>query len=152
MFEISKEFEFSAAHQLSHLPPEHQCSRLHGHNYKVTVILRCLNLDDRGFIQDYGELKPIKDWIDQNLDHRNLNQVFTNLTVPYPTTAEQLAYFLYKKFKGQFPFLYKIIVSETPKTTASYWEDKEAQELEQENINVKRALLETLARFERQRR
>ncbi len=33
MFTITKEFHFSASHQLSHLPEDHQCARLHGHNY-----------------------------------------------------------------------------------------------------------------------
>ena len=32
MFEIRKQFTFSAAHQLDHLPKDHPCSRIHGHN------------------------------------------------------------------------------------------------------------------------
>ncbi|RWP82168.1 MAG: 6-carboxytetrahydropterin synthase QueD, partial [Mesorhizobium sp.] len=39
MFHISKEFHFSASHQLTSLPPNHQCARLHGHNYVVVVQL-----------------------------------------------------------------------------------------------------------------
>lgn len=39
MFRIRKEFHFSASHQLTHLPPDHQCARLHGHNYIVVVEL-----------------------------------------------------------------------------------------------------------------
>ena len=39
MFKISKEFYFSAAHALFGLPDDHPCTRLHGHNYVVTVHL-----------------------------------------------------------------------------------------------------------------
>jgi 6-pyruvoyltetrahydropterin/6-carboxytetrahydropterin synthase len=38
-FRITKEFHFSASHQLVSLPPDHQCARLHGHNYVVEVEL-----------------------------------------------------------------------------------------------------------------
>ena len=39
MYRISKEFHFSASHQLIGLPEDHQCARLHGHNYIVVVEL-----------------------------------------------------------------------------------------------------------------
>lgn len=39
MFRITKEFHFSASHQLTGLPEDHQCARLHGHNYIVEVEL-----------------------------------------------------------------------------------------------------------------
>lgn len=39
MFRITKEFHFSASHQLCRLPVDHQCARLHGHNYIVVVEL-----------------------------------------------------------------------------------------------------------------
>jgi 6-pyruvoyl-tetrahydropterin synthase len=39
-YTISKEFAFSAAHHLNGLPPSHPCSRVHGHNYVVRVVLR----------------------------------------------------------------------------------------------------------------
>lgn len=35
MFRITKEYHFSASHRLAHLPDDHQCARLHGHNYVV---------------------------------------------------------------------------------------------------------------------
>jgi len=38
-FTISKDFEFSAAHHLEGLDPEHPCSRVHGHNYVVRLEL-----------------------------------------------------------------------------------------------------------------
>ena len=50
MFRIMKEFHFSASHQLDHLPAEHQCARLHGHNYIVVVELAGERLNADGFV------------------------------------------------------------------------------------------------------
>lgn len=118
MFEIRKEFHFSAAHQLTHLPESHPCSRLHGHNYVVEVVLQSERLDANGFVVDYGDLAPLKRFIDNHFDHRNLNEV-----VAFPTTAENLARFLYDWCKVHWPQTVEVRVSETPKTWASYRED-----------------------------
>lgn len=114
MFQISKHFTFSASHQLTGLPDDHQCSRLHGHNYIVEVVLESPTLNSIGFVQDYGALAPIKTYIDDKLDHRHLNDLFD------VTTAEALAEHFYKRFKHQFPLLVAVRVSETPKTWAEY--------------------------------
>lgn len=82
---ISKDFAFSASHQLEGLPPEHQCSRLHGHNYIVRVVIEG-DVIDPGFVVDYAELSPIKHYIDDTLDHRHLNDV-----LEFNPTAENMA-------------------------------------------------------------
>jgi 6-pyruvoyltetrahydropterin/6-carboxytetrahydropterin synthase len=118
MFTISKEFHFSAGHHLTGLPETHPCSEVHGHNYVVTVELRVKKrkeLTPVGFVQDYRELEPIKQWIDKNLDHKDLNKVFN-----FNPTAELMAEALYNMFKEKFPKLSAVSVSETPKTTARY--------------------------------
>lgn len=116
MYRISKKFEFSASHQLDHLPEGHQCKRLHGHNYVVTVIIESPCLDDRGFCMvDYGELAHFKTFIEKNLEHRHLNDV-----LPVRPTAENLARFLFDHLKPSCPFLKAVGVSETPKTYAEY--------------------------------
>jgi 6-pyruvoyltetrahydropterin/6-carboxytetrahydropterin synthase len=125
MFQITKQFHFSAAHALIHLPPEHKCHRLHGHNYMVVVTCRADHLDAKGFVIDYGDLKPIGDWIDQNWDHQNLNDFFAENTrredgVCMFATAEMMAIYLFERFQGQFPSLYEVTVCETAKTTATY--------------------------------
>jgi len=62
MYLISKEFHFSASHQLDYLPESHQCARLHGHNYIVVVELASESLNDDGFVRDYTELSLFKDY------------------------------------------------------------------------------------------
>lgn len=115
MYTISKRFEFSASHILDGLPEGHQCGRLHGHNYVIEVVLAGDALNDAGFVRDYGELKPIKQYIDTQLDHRHLNDV-----LPIQPSAENMARFLFDCFKAELPELVAVRVSETPKTWAEY--------------------------------
>lgn len=115
MYKISKQFAFSASHILEGLPLEHPCARLHGHNYIVTVHLKAETLNQTGFIKDYRELAVIKNYIDDKLDHRHLNEVFS-----FNPTAENMAKALFDEFVKLVPELYAVEISETPKTTAVY--------------------------------
>lgn len=118
MYTISKRFNFEAAHCLPHLPPEHQCARLHGHSYRVEVTLASSTLDENSFVVDYGELRALREYIDGSLDHRNLNDVIG----PYigPTTAENIARYLYEWCARRWPETVSVSVSETQKTWATY--------------------------------
>ncbi|XKM41370.1 6-carboxytetrahydropterin synthase QueD [Rhizobium ruizarguesonis] len=116
MYRITKEFHLSASHQLDHLPADHQCARLHGHNYIVIVELAAESLNDDGFVRDYHDLSPLKRYIDETFDHRHLNDVFGHSKV----TSEFLARHLYDWCKQRFPETSSVRVSETPKTWAEY--------------------------------
>ena len=118
MYKISKEFHFSASHILEGLPVEHPCSRLHGHNYIVTMEFSATRLNQVGFVIDYRALEPIKKFIDDNFDHRHLNDQITG-----NPTAENIAKMLYNCFKKEFPQLSAVKVCETPKTEAIYSPD-----------------------------
>lgn len=122
---ISKEFHFSASHQLRGLPPEHQCARMHGHNYILTVRLSGEKLRHPGFILDYGDLGFVKKMVDA-MDHRHLNDLF-----PFNPTSELIIEELYALIwvelkpmieRGQNIQL-EVGLSETPKTWA--WFTKE---------------------------
>jgi len=115
MFTITKEFHFSASHQLAHLPTEHQCARLHGHNYIVVVELSAAELDADGFVRDYHDLAALKTHIDREFDHRHLNDVLT-----VPPTAEQMARYFFDWSRARWPEVTAVRVSETPKTWAEY--------------------------------
>jgi len=111
MYTIKKEFHFSSAHQLNGLPDTHPCSRLHGHNYVLTVYLKSETLNETGFVKDYRELDFIKKYVDEVLDHQFLNEVFPLLN----TTVENMCKELYDLFKPNLPQLAAIEMSETPK-------------------------------------
>ena len=116
MFTITKQFAFSASHQLNGLEEDHPCARLHGHNYIVEVELKGAALDQRGFVRDYRELGPLKRLIDDEFDHRHLNEVLGH---DHPT-AERLALFFYEWAHDRWPEVSAVRVSETPKTWAEY--------------------------------
>lgn len=111
---ISKDFHFCAAHKLLELPPTHPCSRLHGHNYILTIYLKG-EPDDRGFVTDYRDLEPIKKYVDDVLDHRYLNEVFD-----FNTTVENMSKYIYHLFKIDFPNIFAVEMSETEKTKCRY--------------------------------
>jgi len=46
---IGRTYRFEAARYLPLVPEGHRCRNLHGHNYRVTIVLRG-NLDTRGFV------------------------------------------------------------------------------------------------------
>lgn len=119
MYKISKQFAFSASHILEGLPENHPCSRLHGHNYIITLHLKSTVLNAAGFVRDYRELDKIKKYIDDTLDHRHLNDILL-----FNPTAENMAKYLFDLFKADIPELYAVEVSETPKTTAIYELDR----------------------------
>lgn len=115
MYTIIKEFAFEASHKLTGLPEGHQCARDHGHSYRVQIDLQSPGLNETGFIVDYGELKPLKTYIDETFDHRFLNDV-----VPFQTSAENLARHFYEWCKKHWPETAAVRVSETAKTWAEY--------------------------------
>lgn len=116
MYRISKQFEFCASHHLDGLAEGHPCSRVHGHNYIVEVVLCADELhEEKGWIVDFRELSnKLCAYIDK-LDHADLN---THLPQP---TSERLAKHLFEKADAHWPgFVEYVRVSETPKTWAEY--------------------------------
>lgn len=119
-YTISKEFHFEASHRLIALPPGHPCTRPHGHSYVLRVDLESTELVPPGFVQDYRQLDPIKQFIDSEFDHQDLNEVFESLNPGVETTAENIAKFIFDRFVEQFPLISAVHVSETRKSLASF--------------------------------
>lgn len=120
MFTVSKRFSFSASHVLHGLAEGHPCARLHGHNYEVEVIAAADELDERGFVVDFGELDLVKDWVDATLDHRHLNDVMEG-----QPSAEAIAKLICEWARAELPPVVgeKVVAVrawETPKAYAEY--------------------------------
>jgi 6-pyruvoyltetrahydropterin/6-carboxytetrahydropterin synthase len=60
-------YDIPFAHR-QHLHKGH-CSLIHGHNWTIRLTFGCHELDEHGFVIDFGGLRFIKNWIDENLDH-----------------------------------------------------------------------------------
>jgi 6-pyruvoyltetrahydropterin/6-carboxytetrahydropterin synthase len=45
------------------------CRLIHGYALSVKFVFGARTLDDRNWVQDFGGLKPIKEWLKQNFDH-----------------------------------------------------------------------------------
>ena len=129
MYNISKEFHWSASHQLSDLPDGHPCTRLHGHNYIARVNVQAHTVDAAGFVVDFGDLAGVGKVIDEQFDHQHLND-----RVIFNPTAENLAAYLVRltlnklgkldQLKGR-TIRVRVEVCETPKCWASFtgeWE------------------------------
>lgn len=83
---IGRTYRFESAHRLPHLPDGHKCKNLHGHNYRLEVVV-CGSLDSRGFVKDFAELDAEIAPLLRIVDHAVLNDV-PGLENP---TAENIA-------------------------------------------------------------
>jgi 6-pyruvoyltetrahydropterin/6-carboxytetrahydropterin synthase len=68
------ESQFSAAHQLRGY--KGKCENLHGHNWRVQVVVNAEKLNEIGLVIDFYELKKTTNEILSSLDHSVLNEIF----------------------------------------------------------------------------
>ena len=99
MFELTIIVDFAAAHCLPEYPGK--CQRLHGHNWKVEVIVQGEKLDKLGMLVDFGELKRQVNAVIDSLDHHYLNEM-ESFQHQNPT-AENIACYIYEKMAERFP-------------------------------------------------
>jgi len=85
--------EFAAAHRLHGYPGD--CSRLHGHNWKVEIEVTGEKLDDVGMVVDFKVIKRVAKEVADQLDHGYLNEIppFDEIN----PTAEHLARYFYRE-------------------------------------------------------
>ena len=103
VFEISKEFLFSAAHQIR--MHGGKCERLHGHNWRVRVHVRASELNRIGMVIDFADLQKLVAEVGQRFDHQNVNEIppFDVLN----TTAELIARFFHEEMNARLADLEK---------------------------------------------
>lgn len=94
MYELKVVTKFAAAHNLRNF--RGKCESLHGHNWKVEVVIRGKDLDDEtGVVLDFAEIKAATREVLSELDHRYLNEV------PFFTThnpsSENIARYLFQR-------------------------------------------------------
>jgi 6-pyruvoyltetrahydropterin/6-carboxytetrahydropterin synthase len=71
VFRVTREIDFCYGHRL--LNYSGKCKYLHGHNGRAVIAIESPELDERGMVLDFSDIKNVvSNWIDQNLDHRML--------------------------------------------------------------------------------
>ena len=114
--ELVRTWRIDAAHRLPNLPPEHKCSRMHGHGYLVEVRVRGPVGADTGWVMDFAEMDRAAEPVVKALDHRCLNEV-EGLGNP---TAELLAAWIWERLAPVLPGLAEVSVAETPHARAVF--------------------------------
>jgi len=113
---LSKTFHFEAAHDLPTFPDGHKCRRLHGHSFRVKVVVEGEVEEKKGYLIDYGDIKLAADPIIKQLDHYYLNKI-DGLENP---TSENLARWIWKRLKPSLPLLSSVFVYETCTSACEY--------------------------------
>jgi len=107
--ELAKSFTFEAAHLLPTFPEGHKCRRLHGHSFRIDVVVAGAVDESRGYLVDYGVIKAACEPVREALDHRYLNEI-EGLSNP---TAEMIARWIFERLRPALPLLTQVIVHET---------------------------------------
>ena len=116
LWEVFTELHFEAAHFLPNLPEGHKCRRLHGHSFRVRVVLCAARLGSEGWVEDFAAIKARLEPIRLCLDHYLLNDV-EGLENP---TSENLAKWIWEKLQPELPQLSAVVVHETCTSGARY--------------------------------
>ena len=107
--ELRKTFQFEAAHSLPNLPSDHKCARLHGHSFKVELVVSGECDEKLGWLMDYADITAAFKPIWEQLDHNHLNEI-EGLENP---TSEVIARWVWRQLKPGLPLLVAVEVAET---------------------------------------
>ena len=134
MFEIKVEVKFRYGHRLfeNYIG---KCNNIHGEYGTAIFYFEKEDLDDAGMVLDFSKVKHIiRDWVDNNWDHaflvnKNDEKVvnflrennFRMFVMDGNPTAENMAFFLFNKFKKDFPSLKKVGVVESDINSIAYY-------------------------------
>ena len=111
---LTKTFGFEAAHWLPTFPEGHKCRRMHGHSFRVDVMVAGDVDAEKGYLVDYGDIKAALEPIRRQLDHHCLNDI-EGLENP---TSEVLAKWIWDRL--ELPMLAEVAVHETCTTRCEY--------------------------------
>ena len=115
--ELRKDVRFEAAHRLPNVPAGHKCERLHGHSFRVTIVVRGAVDPRLGWVVDYAEIERAWKPLHELLDHRYLNDV-PGLENP---TSELVARFIAERLTLPAGTLHSVVVHETCTASATVY-------------------------------
>ncbi len=97
MFEVAVEQSFASAHALRNY--KGRCENVHGHNWKVRVVIEGEKLDATGMLVDFLDVKSFMGEILDRIDHQFLNEI-PPFDVVNPS-AENIAEYFYQQLNGK---------------------------------------------------
>ncbi len=120
MYELVKTFPFEAGHTLE--AHDGACRMPHGHSYTMAITIRGESITPSGpkenMLIDFHDIGSIvKPMVETYLDHKWLNDT---LQTKAPT-AEYIAKWVFDYLQSKLPGLFRVSISETATSTAS-WE------------------------------
>ena len=123
MYELKIVTQFAAAHRLENF--NGKCESLHGHNWKVEVILGGQDLNGAGLLMDFGVVKARTKEVLEEIDHKYLNELaaFQDRN----PSSENLASYLYERLGAILNrdgvTVRRVNVWESDTSCASYYQD-----------------------------
>lgn len=123
MYKLKIQDHFSAAHFLRNY--QGPCEKLHGHNWKVELVVEGEKLDQTDILIDFKILKSILKSILQELDHQLLNDLSYFKEVN--PSSEKIAELIFKKAReklASYPDvkIKEVAIYESEKACAIYFE------------------------------
>lgn len=127
MNRIGKMFRFEAAHRITGHP---KCGHLHGHSYRMEIVLRSETLNDSGMVIDFGDLsermRPFIEMVDHStlLSAKDPGEPGLSRVMRFPgePTAEVLAEFFFKLVRSFYhPQMGAIVESVRVWETETSW-------------------------------
>ena len=118
--------DFAAAHSLRNYPGD--CSRLHGHNWKVETEIQANELDELGLAIDFKTVKQVTKKVTDELDHGFLNEIppFDSIN----PTAENIAAYIYRRLGEEINEprvrVHAVTIWETERACVRYTEETAA--------------------------
>jgi 6-pyruvoyltetrahydropterin/6-carboxytetrahydropterin synthase len=133
MFHVTREIDFCYGHRL--LNYHGKCRHLHGHNGRAVISIAGQQLDQRGMIVDFSDIKKaVSTWIDEHLDHRMVLHredpvvpLLQEMNEPLwlmdeNPTAENIAKLIYTQSHALGVPIVEVRLWETPRCYATYAE------------------------------
>lgn len=122
---VVKQIEWDMGHRV--MNHKSKCKNIHGHRYKAEIALEGNLVENsgdssEGMVIDFGDIKRIaSEFILDNLDHGFMvwekdhllvkffgeNQEFKKIVVPFTSTAENIAKWVFDQLEGQFKDTFK---------------------------------------------
>ncbi len=130
-YRVSVQIHFCYGHRL--LDYDGACAHPHGHNGLAEIELEADELDGRGMVMDFGDVKrDVKAWIDRTMDHQMilrkddplvewmLEEGEPLLVLDANPTAETIARVIYEHAAEQGYPVVAVRLWETPTSCATY--------------------------------